>query len=162
MLSLIESKTIPDGKCRIWQGPLSSGTPVMRVPGLRDVMAVRRLVLLELGPPRPNRFASATCGNPLCVSARCVKPMTRRQLQKTTAANNDFHKSPSRAAKIAISAKKRRRFDDATAASILTDHRSGRELARDMGVHQSVIQGIRAGKTYKDASINPWAGLFRL
>lgn len=151
-----------EGKCRIWDGPLSKGTPVTRVKGFKNLIAVRRLVLLDRGPPEKNRLASCLCGNMLCVSEEHVRPLTRKRLQQITAKFNDYHKSQARAARIAVAARRRRRLDDTTAESVKLDPRPIRAIAKELGVPFSLVQGIKAGITYKTSANNPWAGLLRL
>lgn len=88
--------------------------------------------------------------------------MTRKRLQQITAKFNDYHKSQARAVRIAVAARKRRRLDDATAESVRLDPRPIRAIAKELGVPFSLVQGIKAGITYKTSASNPWAGLLRL
>ena len=62
---------------------------------------------------------------------------------------------------IAVAARKRRRLDDATAESVKLDPRPIRAIARELGAPFSLVQGIKAGITYKTSANNPWAGLLR-
>ena len=154
------ARTVRSGRCLEWTGPMSKGIPVYRVTGFRELIAVRKLVLLELGPIEPGKLASKTCGNPLCVDPAHVRPMTRGQVQRVTASKNGYHKSPARSAKIAAKAKARRILTEEQAAMVRTDPRPLRAVAKELGVNFSVVQQIRAGKTYRFASGNPWVGLF--
>lgn len=160
MIGRLLERTVRNDFCLEWTGPLNKGTPVSRVPGCRELIAVRRLVLLELGPIREGMLASTTCGNPLCVNPHHVKAMTRTQVQKKTAAKNGYHKNPVRAAKIAMKAKARRILTDEQAHMVRIDPRPLRTVAEELGVNFSVVQMIRAGRTYKNG--NPFAGLFRM
>ena len=160
MMDKMMARAVRSGRCLEWAGPMSKGIPVYRVTGFRELIAVRRLVLLELGPIEPGKLASTTCGNPLCVGRAHVRPMTRAQVQRVTASKNGYHKSPVRSAKIAAKAKARRILSEEQAAMVRTDPRPLRAVAKELGVNFSVVQGIRSGKTYRDG--NPWGGLLRL
>ena len=144
----------------MWTGPIGSGgAPVARVPGFRDVLAVRRMVLLELGPVKKGLLAVATCGNPMCVSRMCVRAISRRRLQRMTAARTNYHRSAARSAKLAAVARKRRALSDEDAIRAMVDPRPIRVVAKELGVGFSVVQKIRAGETYRFAAGSPWAGL---
>lgn len=159
MLDRILARTTPQGRCAIWTGPTKHGAPVSRVTGFRDLLAVRRMVLLQAGPLAPGVLAAATCGNPLCVSQRCVRGVSRKRLQQITAKHNDYHQSPSRSAKIAAKAKARRVLSDEQAMAAMSDPRPIRAVAAELGVGFSIVQQLRAGKTYRFSAGNPWAGL---
>lgn len=161
MIDKLLEQAVRVDRCLEWTGSLSKGIPVARVPGWRDLMAVRRMVLLEQGPIEPGKLASTTCGNRLCINPAHVRPMTRKMVQRKTAQVNPYHKNPVRSAKIAAKAKARRVLDDATAEAIRLDPRPLRVIAKELGVSFSVPQMIRSGKTYREAAGNPWGGLFR-
>lgn len=127
--------------------------------GFRDLLAVRRMVLMEFGPIKEGMLAAAICGNPLCVSPCCVRAVTRSKLQLLTVKHTEFHLRQCRAAKIAISAKKRRVLSDEAAMMAKSDPRPIRAVAAELGVGFSIVQQIRAGKTYRFAAGNPWSGL---
>lgn len=160
MMDKMMARTARNGRGLEWTGPMSKGIPVFRVTGFRELIAARRLVLLELGPIEPGKLASMTCGNPVCVARAHVRPMTRTQAQRVTARKNGYHKNPVRSAKIAAKAKARRVLTDEQAAMVRTDPRPLRAVAKELGVNFSVVQGIRSGRTYRDG--NPWGGLLRL
>lgn len=156
------ARTVRNGRCLEWVGSMSKGIPVFRVTGFRELIATRRLVLLELGPIEPGKLASTTCGNPMCVDRAHVRPMTRTQVQRVTASKNGYHKSPVRSAKIAAKARARRVLTDEQATMVRTDPRPLRAVAKELGVNFSVVQQIRAGKTYRFGAGNPWGGLLSL
>ena len=52
MIDKLMARTVRNGRCLEWAGPMSKGTPVFRVTGFRELIATRRLVLLELGPKK--------------------------------------------------------------------------------------------------------------
>lgn len=141
----------------IWTGPIDGRVPVARVPGYRDLFAVRRLMLLEYGPIQPGTLATATCGNPLCVNPAHVRGVTRKKLAQVTAKHNLYHQNPVRNAR--ISAKARKKFTPEQALQILSDPRPQRAIADDWGVAQSTIGDIKMGRTYQFGVGNPFAGL---
>lgn len=157
MMDRVLKQSHRDWRHLLWDGPLSVKTPVTRVPGFRELIAVRRIVLLERGPVQPHILAVG-CGHPLCVDPRHVRGRTRAELAKITAKTSDYHQNPIRNAKIA--AKARRIFTPEQAREIALDPRPQRVIAKELGVTQSTIGSIKMGKTYRFVS-NPFAGLFR-
>lgn len=157
IMRLIEERSVPEGSHRVWTGALHEKTPVARVPGFRNLIAVRRLMLLDFGPPEPGVLSIAKCGNPLCVKREHVRGASRRVLQRITTKVNPHQKSPSRNAKIAAKAKKK--FTPDQVEQILLDPRPQRAIAKDWGVSQSSIGDIKSGKSHKHRAGNPFAGL---
>lgn len=156
MIDKLMEQTVLEFSHRIWTGTVSNGAPVSRVRGFRQLVAVRRMILLERGPVQPGVFAVATCGNPLCVDPKHVRGVSRKTLQQITARVNPYHQSVTRNAKIA--AKARRKFDRSDVMQILADPRPQRVIAKEFGVAQATISDIKVGKTYRFLN-NPFAGL---
>ena len=88
-----------------------------------------------------------------------MRGVSRKRLQQITAKHNDYHQSPSGSAKIAAKAKARRVLSDEQAMAAMSDPRPIRAVAAELGVGFSIVQQIRAGKTYRFAAGNPWSGL---
>ena len=140
----------------VWMGSLSEKTPVTRIPGFRQVMAVRRLVLLERGPVQPHTVAVG-CGHPQCVDPSHVRAGTRKTLARVTARTNDYAQNPVRNARIA--AKSRRLFTPEQALQILADPRPQRAIAKEWGCSQTTIGEIKLHRSYKYGVGNPFSGL---
>lgn len=160
IIDYIEARVVEDGDCLIWKGSKDSkGRPVMRLPGSRKLLSVRRVVLEAKGPPlRDGQVASNTCGNPLCVNPEHAKRMTRRQLINRAVKTTRYHLRTTRNEAIAKSRRKRSPFTPEMIQEILSSPESGHAIARRLGHSQSSIQAIRAREVWKDYR-NPFAGL---
>ncbi len=157
IISFLQEKSEEFGDCWYWTGSKdTNGRPVMRLPGSRKILAVRR-VILEIRDVcmREGDVATTSCNNPLCVNPSHVIRMNRRQLITRAAKTTGYARRPTRNAKIAQSKRKASRFTQEQIDEIRNSPESGRAVARRLGCNQSTIQAIRANEVWKDYS-NPF------
>lgn len=161
-LADIAAMTDEVGQCWEWKGGMSHGnTPVARVSG-GNVVSVRKHIFTELlGNELPRgRFTSMSCGNKKCVAPNHIEAVTRRTVTKKASEATKYGKNPVRNAKIA--AKARARTSSLTpeqVQAIKASPLSGQQIADEMGCAKSTANCIRAGRTWKSYTGNPWAGM---
>lgn len=157
----IKARTIEDGDCWRWSGSTTSGGyPTMKPMGC-DCTLVRRVVLDLVGVKlKPRQPTVTTCGERLCVNPAHLKPSTAAKVGQAAAARGAFS-TTTRGAKIAAAkraANGKLSMDIAREIRASTDTNAA--LAERHGVHPSLVQRIKAGKSWRDYS-NPFAGLMR-
>jgi hypothetical protein len=158
-LDSIKERTIEEGDCWLWRGAYSHRSPALRHEG--KVLPVRRFVAQHLlGLDTYKRFAHVKCGNLECVCPDHIQVVTRAKLQKATADRLKFHTRPDRVMKISLSAKARHNRTQEQIDAIKNATGSIRQIARELGFTFSVVQKIRNGTSYREAS-NPFLGLMK-
>lgn len=156
----IRAKCREDGDCLIWEGAGAEKTPIMRVPGSRSLVPVRRVVLELAGEWKGSAVATNTCGNSMCVAPEHAIGATRRALVKAAVARTGYHKRPTRNARIsAISRANGGKLSAEAVIEIRESELSTRALAAIHGVSQSAIWDVVAGRTYREYAANPFTGL---
>lgn len=148
------------GDCLIWRGAKNTtgGYPVMKTDSKNEL--VRRLVFtLNGGTLKPRQPVAMLCGEKCCVNPAHMKSSSTREIAQMAAKRGAFV-NPTRGAKIA---QKRRASDTAkltmeVAREIRMSNETGPVLAARYGVNKTVINGIKAGKRWKDYR-NPFAQL---
>lgn len=159
LMDRILQKCEEDGDCLIWQGAGSCRTPIMRIPGSRALVPVRRVVLELAGKWKGADVATNTCGNSACVAQEHAIGASRKKLVKMAVAKTAYHKRPARNARISAVARAGGKFSPEVVAEIRSSDLSTRALAAIHGVSQSSIWELVSGKTYRDYSPTPFTGL---
>lgn len=152
-LEKLMARTIEDCDCLIWQGGTSgSGHPKL------GSQAVRRLVWSahhnqELDA---RRLVSVTCGNAKCINPEHLALTSRVEVSKLVGSRRDV--KIRRAASCARTSQKRfGKLTMAKAQEIRCSDRTGKELAAEHGVSESLISHVRTGRAW--VAPNPFGGL---
>lgn len=155
-IEAIHAKCIEEGDCWIWQGATDGrDTPVMRLPGSRKLVAVRRFILEMDGRKLGALRATNTCDVRLCVNPEHAIGWKSSKLIKRAAEASGYARQPSRNAKIAEKKRKASPLTPELVQEIRSSPESGHAIAARLGLAQSSIQAIRAYETWKDYS-NPF------
>lgn len=158
-LTRLRKRSEEVGDCWEWTGAMqtTTGTPVMRYDG--RAQPVRRAIALELGLSLQGKLATCRCANMRCVNPEHVVMVTRQQLQKRTAKATGMHMSPARCRKLAQSARRNGKLNEAQVAEIRAiEGMRQRDIAALYGITQSTVSAIRRGVKWKDYS-NPYLQL---
>lgn len=179
VLEKIDQNTVEEGACLNWLGASDDGSPVLampmrrlgrgsRLPNPPGQIRVRGLMLELFTHKRPAKNAktartivvSNNCRNTACVCPDCSAYQHRGLAQAHGLANMDAATSLLRGKKIAASRTHLRALTPEQVHRIRTETSTAvRELARQMNVNFSVVQGCRAGRTYREYTANPFTGL---
>ena len=158
-LMAIMDRTEQVGHHLEWRGALDSyGVPIMRRPGSRKLLPVRRVIFQLNGADPKGKLATYKCTSTVCLCH--ITLLTRKQLQIRSAKTTNYAKSPAR--RMAIS--KKRRETSKLSPEIVKEMReraqtmTTRELGAAYGVCQSTAADIVGHRIWKDYS-NPFAGL---
>ena len=153
MLEKINARVvIGDGGCWNWQGSFDHTAPVLRF--IEDGKWSKRSVRALLTTPREGCRPSVNCGNPKCVNPAHVVWLTRRQLMLRNGPHTLAHRLAIRTAKRAQAKK----LDLAKVREIrarLAEGASKVDLAREYGVHRSMVRWIETGRAW--AEVTPWS-----
>lgn len=160
----LKARTIEEGDCWLWQGYIQNSTPqVMHYGALPKpkMYNVRRLLReLENGRQMPNGYYGNTCGNPKCVSPT-------HTLWRSTSSHMSNMAGKRQHGPVDSMKKRQVRVDRGLtklsmekAQEIRTRTESSRVLAKEYGVHESMIKRIRTNRVWKVLS-GPFAGLFK-
>lgn len=147
------------GNCIEWQAYFQNGTPYVQ-HGDR-FMSVRALMMELMGNVYEERmFFGVNCDNKACINpehivARSMKSHAKHMAQKTD------HNGILRLAKLQKAAAKRRALTDDQVMQVLTDERTCKSIAKELGVSSSLIAKIKRGEssTMVVAKNNPFWGL---
>ena len=179
VLKKIDQYTIEEGACFNWTGASDHGSPVLgmplrrlgrgsRLPNPPGQIRVRALMLELFTDKRPAKKAKTertivvtpSCRNSECVCPDCAVYQNRGIPQRLGLANMDAATSLLRGKKISASRMHLRVLTPEQVQRIRTEtSTSVRELARQMNVNFSVVQGCRAERTYRNYTANPFTGL---
>ena len=151
------------GDCLAWSGCKSAqGHPLMRHGSNNQRVDVVLWTAVHGKTLRPGHTLIKTCETPGCCNHAHHKQVTRGAAMKKAAAESGFGGAVH--GRRVAEAIRMKRTDMLTAEQvqlIRTSALSGAELARRMGKNKSVVNSVRAGKSYRDysAPANPFAGL---
>lgn len=139
-----------EGDCLLWNlGCNGDGNPIARVDG--KCVKVRRYVFETLlnKPVVAKKRVTTKCGNPLCVSPKCLCAMTYGQINaKTIKVGRRIVDSESMRRKTIKSGQSKLHSHVLTIR--LSDEPS-KVLAERYGVNPSTIRAVRSGKTWGGA-----------
>lgn len=147
------------GNCIEWQKYFQNHTPYVQ-HGDRFV-AVRALMMELLGHVYKERmFFGVKCGNKACINPNHIVARTAKDHARHMANNTD-HRGAIRIAKLQKAAAKRRVLTDDQVMQVLTDERTCKSIAQELGVSSSLIAKIKRGEANKMvvAKNNPFWGL---
>lgn len=165
LIKHVESRCRDDAGCWVWLGCLQKcgTTPVMKLPGSRKVVQVRRVLMEAKGVKVAGKVTTYTCESPRCVHPDHTAVMTRGELQSRT------NRNISRAVRLKrnkLITERRRRTAKLTPEIVALIRQSPMPrnlLARYLGVRRCTIDAVFTGRSWAEpATSNPFAGLFRL
>lgn len=159
LLKKIMDKAVQVGTHLEWRGSLdTAGAPVMRKPGNRKLIGVRRILFELKGIDPTGLYATYKCTNPMCLTH--IQLMTRKEIQIRSGKTANHARSPARRMAIAMKRRKTAKLTPEIVkemrekASTMTT----RELGAAYGVAQSSAAAIVAHRTWRDYS-SPFMGL---
>jgi hypothetical protein len=159
-------RCIEVGDCWEWQKAMAKGTtPTFSTPrgqGTRTTLSVRVLIadykrLRRRGASK----AATTCSNDYCCNpAHVIIKSHSATILKAYKENPIAWQNPVRIKKLQQGARARAgKLNEAIVREMRNSHESCKTLARRHGVATSTVINIKAGKSWRDVSGNPWAGL---
>jgi hypothetical protein len=158
---------VDEGGHWIWRGAMSGGRPNVKAPDYtknegrnksqRGARAVWHLKNKKPVPEGHRVFVS--CGERGCINPAHVKCECVREWGKKVAESGVWKNDPRKI--IANRAKNMRRSKVTveTMQIILSSPKTGRQLAKDLGLSHNVVSRIRLGQFVSLAAGNPFAGL---
>ena len=149
------------GECLLWMGALSDqGHPIYKPYGKPCTTVRRGMFELNGGKLVRRKPIDTTCGEKLCINPDHLFQSTIRNVAKRAAKRGAFS-GLAKGAKIAEKRRGTMKLTIEQAREIRLSIESGPVLALRYGVNKSLINGIKAGRAWKEYS-TPWAGLLRM
>lgn len=153
----IDARTKPEGACRIWTGAISgSGQPMMWFKGKRRTVKSLVLEVFKGIPQRPGFVSTSVCECIQCVDTSHCHQISQAQMLERSRRNTN---QALRAARISAAQQHLRKLTDEDILTILTSTRPGTHLAKEMGVHHSLISKYRTKQPGSARAMNPLSGL---
>lgn len=155
----IYSRIEEDGDCWEWKGAFQSCGATPMIHWGNKVIAVRRLVAIEMGKNVTGKVVTCSCRNELCVNPDHIMVVTRKQLQVILAKERTYHTSPVRRMRISqIAREKLAKITYEQAMQIRQAEGTQRAIAAMFGVSQATVNKIKLGVTWQDYT-NPFVQL---
>ena len=154
LMHLMERMT-EDGDCYLWTG----STNAAGHPKLHDQPTRRVIWRLVHGEIPEGKMITTTCSQSTCLCPEHLALTTKSEISRKVAQRHDFILRKS-AANAKSARDKLGKITMEMAREIRESERTGRDLARELGVSTSLISCVRTFKSWKEHS-SPWAGLLR-
>lgn len=160
----IRGRCIQDGDCLLWSGKVyHSGAPaaVERIGGKDYHVPVRRRAYEEYHGVKvgANERITTKCGNPRCLSKKCLECITVSEKNRRTHAKMDAATRMRRNRLLSEAQEAKRKISFEVAQMIRESDKGPYVIAREMGVSGAVASRIKRGVTHKSYQASPWAGL---
>lgn len=161
IMRLLDS-TVEEADCILWTGATSkAGYPIYKPRGCGCTLVRRAMFELTKGSLLPRVPIDTKCEERKCINPDHLFQSTTQQVAKRAAKRGAWG-GARRAAKIAASKRATGKLTIEQAREIRMSDESGPVLALRYGVDKSLINGIKAGRNWKEySSTNPFAGLMR-
>jgi len=156
---IIRRHIIEEGDCWVWTGALQpcGSVPTMKYQGKTG--SVRRFIMLDQGFRLCKRWATYSCGNPMCVNPEHTICAERKTVQLRTAAEQKHQSHPVRIKRLTDSLRKHAKLTAELAMWVRESDTPNVEIAWCLGVNKTTIGAIKRNKIWKDYTPNPFAGL---
>jgi hypothetical protein len=150
-MHIIEQTEEFGDQCLLWTGAVSTDGryPIMKKRGCRCETVRRVVVRMDGRPPEPRQPVRTTCGERLCVSPKCLVLSTTSEVAKV-AGKNGAYSSIARCSKIAMSKRLNSKLTIEDARVIRMSSETGPVLAERYGVHKTLINNIKSGKSWRE------------
>lgn len=160
-LETIEERSKKSGHCLLWQGATTGGDK-HETPAINDLgrtVSLRTYIFTELlGNEVPaGQVVSYTCKHHMCVATKHIKAMSRTELTKRAVKLTGYTKKAGWLAKCTAAGRKQCDIDPDVIASVRAAEGSNRKIAREMNLSRHIVDGIRSGRTWVQAT--PFTGL---
>jgi hypothetical protein len=161
LLTRMLEKVDEIGDCLIWNGAVTStGHPQIKVWGCGCKLARREMFRIVKGNLTPRIPIATKCDERGCINPDHLVESTISAISRK-AAKRGAWKSMTRSAKIAAKKRAKGKLTMEQAREIRMSSESGPVLALRYGVNKSLVNGIKAGRNWKDYS-NPFQQLMGL
>lgn len=156
----ILDSTVEEADCILWTGATgSTGHPIYKPRGCGCTLVRRAVFALTKGELGYRVPIDTKCGERKCINPAHLFESTTQQVAKRAAKRGAFS-SATRGAKIAKAKRAKGKLTIEIAREIRMSDESGPVLALRYGVDKSLINGIKAGRAWKEyGNSNPFAGL---
>jgi hypothetical protein len=150
------------GDCLMWTAATTrTGYPICKPSGCGCTLVRRHVFALMGGVLRSRQPVATKCGERLCINPAHLVASTTSDIAQSAAARGAWS-GRARGAKISHakrhSASAKLTLEDARIIRLSSE--TGPVLAARYGVNRSLINGIKAGRSWKDYA-SPFAGLMR-
>lgn len=153
-LAHIQARCDECGDCLLWRGSCNGAGH----PKIEDEPARRTVWKLAKGAIPLGALVTVTCGQTKCLTPAHLALTSKAAVARLTNARPDVKLR--RAAACARSARERLgKITMPLARHIRTSPLSGKEMAKELDVSESLISLVRRNKSWVEHAANPWQGL---
>jgi len=154
----IRLKSVPCGRCLLWQGSTDKdGVPRMRVPWEDGKSkGVRRTLLKAMGVNVDGKLATTSCDNVMCVSDKHAVAWTRKRLQGRSSKKQTGNVSLSM--QRAVNGRRTGKLTMDKVREMRSSGLSYRKAADTYGVTFRTVQKIMRGESWREYG-SPFSGL---
>lgn len=142
------------GGCLFWTG----ATTARLHPKIANGHVRRVLWALMHGPIPERMLVTTKCGHVKCLS--CLALVTRSEVSRKALAD-PVTKLKRRASCARLNRISMGKITIEIAREIRASPKTGREMARELGVSESLVSLVRLGKSWVEFTGNPFSGLMR-
>jgi len=143
-----------DCGCMLWTGAHNHKGH----PKIRDESARRVVWEMTEGPIPPGKLVSVDCGRPQCLSHLVLTTKAEAARKANARADVRIKKSLGNAK---AAREKFGRITIDIAREIRASAETGKSIAERLSVSTSLVSLVRRGKSWREATTNPFAGLAR-
>lgn len=151
-LEQIHAKCVDDCGCMLWTGAHNHKGH----PKIRDTSARRVVWELTEGPIPPGKLVSVDCGRASCLSHLVLTTKADAARKANARADVKIKKTLGNAR---IAREKFGRITMDIAREIRASAETGKSIAERLAVSPSLVSLVRRGKSWREATANPFAGL---
>jgi hypothetical protein len=162
-LSDIRARCDVSKGCWIWNGYAPRSRPSINLRG--DVVLGQRVLAKLMGRDQerqPHQRWTAKCGNPLCLSPRCLILATHRECHQLASRSGRLKRDADQLARVRVArraCKSQKSMPDELIRWALESPQSSRVVAHALDVDPSAVRAWRTGKKRPDLSVGVFAQL---
>lgn len=147
--------------CMIWKAGCSTtrnhALPTVRHPVNQRNMPARRVLLAAMGVNIRRKCATSSCGDPMCMAEAHAQAISRKELQVRN--GHKIQGNRVRNAKLAKAAQRQSQLTMELVREMRSSGMTATQAAKHYGMPFQGVARALAGRTFRDYSSDPFAGL---